>query len=277
MRSVVLLAILAAGTVQADVNKWTNAGPANWAAAFVVFDPQDPDTVYSGTAVGLFKSQDGGVNWDNAGLIGWSLSSLIIDPQNPSTLYAVTASYADDDFDTIRVFKSTDSGATWNEADSGLPTQYLIELAPISAQNNAALYALAGEFPRTLFKSTDGGANWAPAGGLPGSPYFVGVAVDPQDSSTLYAATQGAAAGHPVAGCVQEHEWGSKLERVGLRAASRGKRHDSLRAFWAARDRPQKPEHGIRNEVRHRCLQEHGWRRKLARGELRAAEPGGRL
>jgi photosystem II stability/assembly factor-like uncharacterized protein len=125
-----------------------------------------------------------------------------MDPQNPGTLYAVTEQYADDDFSTNKVFKSTDGGATWNEADSGLPADDPcgLEFLPIAQQNVATLYARAG-CTLKLFKSTDGATSWAPAAGLVGPLYaglnVVAVAIDPQDSSTLYAAAEGAdTAGH---------------------------------------------------------------------------------
>ena len=181
-----LLAILAAGTVWAGVNEWTNVGPEGGGPGFLVFDPRDPATVYTGTGVGVFKSKDAGASWSNAGLIGWPVVSLVIDPQNSSTLYAVTGGYASDDIDTHHVFKSTDGGAIWNEADSGLPAQgpCCVRLWAISPQNPAALYALAGGEPRDLFKSTDGAASWAPTSGLNGHLTFLAGAVDPQNSST---------------------------------------------------------------------------------------------
>src|SRR5437879_6450633 len=182
------LAILAAGTVCAGANQWTNIGPETGSPGFLVFDPHDAATVYTGTGVGLFKSSDGGASWSNAGLIGWGVGSLVIDPQNPGTLYAATVLDAGNDVTTNQVFKSTDGGATWNEEDSGLPAGGRVELLPIAAQNGAALYALVGGNPRQLFKSTDGGANWAAASALPGRLDFLASAIDPQDSSTLYAA-----------------------------------------------------------------------------------------
>src|SRR5450755_4649996 len=114
LASIFLLALLARGAAQADVSQWRNAGPSTLGVgAFLTFDPQDPNTIYTGTSVGLFKTTDGGSSWNNSGLIGRSVASLVIDPQNPSILYAVTS--------TTNVFKSTDGGATWNEGDSGLP------------------------------------------------------------------------------------------------------------------------------------------------------------
>ena len=58
-----LLAILASGTVRAGVNEWTNVGPAGGSIQCLIVDSQDPNTVYAGTRVGVFKSTDGGESW----------------------------------------------------------------------------------------------------------------------------------------------------------------------------------------------------------------------
>ncbi len=130
-----LMAVLTAGTAWAQVNQWKNVGPEAAGAGFLVFDPVDPSAIYAGTAVGLFKSNDGGASWSNAGLIGWSVISLVIDPQNPSSLYAATLWDPGNGVTTNQVYKSADGGATWNEADSGLPAQS-IKLLPIARQKS---------------------------------------------------------------------------------------------------------------------------------------------
>jgi photosystem II stability/assembly factor-like uncharacterized protein len=220
-----LLAILAAGTVWAGVNEWTNVGPGNGGAGFLVFDPRDPATVYAGTSVGVFKSRDRGASWSNAGLIGWAVASLAIDPRNPSTLYAVTVTWGDD-FGGSQVFKSTDGGASWNEAGSGLPSQRSwIQLLVIAPQNTDTLYALTGGDRRELFKSTDGGESWAPTAGLPGRLYFLAAAVDPQNSSTLYAAANGVdGAGRPVVTVFKSKDGGASWNKAdsGLPGAPKG-------------------------------------------------------
>src|ERR1700693_4872906 len=84
----ILLAIVGTETLWAGVNLWTNVGPEGGGVRLLMVDPHNPRTVYAGTGVGVFKSEDGGANWSNAGLIGYSVTSLAIDPQNPSILYA---------------------------------------------------------------------------------------------------------------------------------------------------------------------------------------------
>ena len=58
-------------------------------------DPQNPGTVYLGTAgyglccEGLFKTTDGGASWSavTSGIRATNVSALTIDPQNPGTFY----------------------------------------------------------------------------------------------------------------------------------------------------------------------------------------------
>jgi hypothetical protein len=90
--------------------------------------------------------------------------SLAIDPKNSSTIYvglAFLGGYGG-------VFKSTDGGASWTEADSGLPIgsygPYAVGLLAIDPQAPSTLYAItsyATPNGASIFKTTDGGASWS--------------------------------------------------------------------------------------------------------------------
>jgi photosystem II stability/assembly factor-like uncharacterized protein len=174
----------------------------------LIFDPQDPDIIYSidstyfgFTCGGITKSTDGGKNWipANAGLPAsgsfcLEVLALAIDPHNPSALYAGTS---------LGIFKSMDGGASWISSNSGLPKgtlgpvpnpdgQYPATYSlTIDPQNPSTIYAVVNNFNApglSLFKSTDGGGSWSPAGsGLPESRIVL--AIDPQNPSTVYAGT----------------------------------------------------------------------------------------
>ncbi|HYM12340.1 MAG TPA: hypothetical protein VEU62_16510 [Bryobacterales bacterium] len=161
--------------------------PSTTGPMLLAIDPKNSSTLYVATATGLFKSTDGAASWSAAGsglpdqVYGqpfFSLQALVIDPQNPSTLYAattVTLGYGG------VLFKSTDGAASWSAINSGLTgTGLQITSLAIDPKNPHTLYASGG----TLFKSTDAGSNWAVANdGLVAQS----LAIDPQDSSTLYA------------------------------------------------------------------------------------------
>jgi len=185
------LAILAAATLCAGTNQWTNVGPELGGVRLLVTDLQDPATVYAATGVGVFKSKDQGANWSNSGLLGWPVTGLVIDPRNPIILYAsVLYTPAPSAPDATKIFKSIDGGTNWKETHSGPPAA--VAALMIDPQDTRTLYAFTGNSPRTPFKSTDSGESWAPIAAPPSGLYFVALAVDPQTSGTLYATAQGA-------------------------------------------------------------------------------------
>ncbi len=160
---------------------WTLATSGLFATSIdsLAIDSQNPHTVYAGVDVaGLFRSTDGAVSWSATGnLPGVSIYSLANDPREPGTFYAGGPN---------GLYKTIDSGASW--------VQWPV--APAWTDLAASIFPLAVDTrnPGTVysggFKSTDGGASWAK---LPVGP--TALAIDPQDSGTLYA---GIVAGEPA-------------------------------------------------------------------------------
>jgi photosystem II stability/assembly factor-like uncharacterized protein len=165
----------------------------------LVVDPQNPANLYAAFQDGgVFKSVDRGATWSaaNSGLPSsggfFDAEALAIDPGSPSTLYAVSFS---------GVFKSADGGYTWNRASSGLPDWasglgdccFRPRLA-VDPQNPARVYlGIAFGGAHHVFQSSDGGASWTDFGlTVPGAGlWFGGLAISPQDPSTVYACTPG--------------------------------------------------------------------------------------
>jgi photosystem II stability/assembly factor-like uncharacterized protein len=180
--------------------------PTNNNNLALVIDPQDTSTLYAGTfGAGVFKSTDGGASWSsvssglplNCTFIG--VKYLAIDPQNPSTLYVYERN---DCFPSTYpgVYKSTDGGASWSAGavNFGMPTPpngayVLVNALAIDPQNPSTLYAGTNI---GVLKTTDGGTSWSAANfGLPNDTPngFYGtsvnaLAIDPQNTSTVYAA-----------------------------------------------------------------------------------------
>lgn len=147
-------------------------------------------TLYVGTEVaGVFRSVDKGVTWMAVNRqtnpnINEKIIALCIAPDG--TLYAAIQSnfysYAGMPIDEIR--RSTDQGATWSTASSGLPQQASISALTLSP--NGMLYAGTSS---GVFRSRDKGATWAAASnGLPDKVAEV-LALAPD--GTLYAGTSG--------------------------------------------------------------------------------------
>jgi photosystem II stability/assembly factor-like uncharacterized protein len=112
----------------------------------------DPNGVlYVGTSFvggGVFRSPDRGQTWSPMSMgLGTSIvDSITIDPAVPTRLFAGTA---------VGLYVSSDSAATWNEVDGGLPAGR----GPVVFSSNA-IYAAVGP---QIFKSSDNGGTWAAA------------------------------------------------------------------------------------------------------------------
>jgi hypothetical protein len=151
----------------------------------------------------VFKSVDGGTSWSDADIglaaaIGWTGpgARLTIDATIPATIYATSRE---------GVYKTTDGAASWYAVNSGLPIgsggpdACCGPAVVINPRDSNTLYVTS--WNSALFKSIDGGASWHAAGsGLP-AKWYAGaadaapgfgssrLAVDPRNSSTIYAAT----------------------------------------------------------------------------------------
>ena len=171
-----------------------NAGLTNQPVAALAINPSNPSTLYAGTdGGGVFKSIDSGGTWAavNAGLANPNVRVLVIDPATPSTVYAVSAPSPPQGsvgFVYGEVFKSSDSGATWVNTNTGLPNQSVSALA-INPAIPTTLYA--GTNGHGVFKSSDSGATWAPANAGLLNRDVTALVIHSSTPTTLYAATNG--------------------------------------------------------------------------------------
>ncbi|HEV3333256.1 MAG TPA: hypothetical protein VG096_19850 [Bryobacteraceae bacterium] len=196
---------------------WNDLGVPS--VTILAVDPRNSSTLYGANNNTLYKSMDGGLTWSKPGPglpgpCGPLSLSFVIDPGNTSTLYAGCQGTNSNGGGGL--FKSTDGGATWNAASSGLPAVQAspnepwppnvhvnaLAIDPVHPESRRALrhrmarertlYAAIGanvSYGGGLFQSTDGAASWhAVNSGLPDSLYIDAVAVDPQNPNTLYVA-----------------------------------------------------------------------------------------
>ena len=163
----VLFAVAPSGPSGTAIFKSTDGGDS-WAplnpglptgadVSSLVIDPTNSSRIY--LAVNFYFAEVGGIVQSDDGGATWTaiqpdfpadtpVDYLAIDPSSPSTFYAL-ANHA--------IFKSTDGGATWAGAGSGLNAVDVFALG-VSPLEASTLYASAGN---SLFKSADAGATWS--------------------------------------------------------------------------------------------------------------------
>ena len=138
-----LFLLVLALPVSAGVGVWTPLGPDGGGAYSVAADPADPEVVYAGTALGIFKSIDGGESWSlirsepgGANVFAFVGGTLYVRPQN-----------------TALLLKSADGGQTWSAAANLPPLVHGLVADPRVANR---VWAIG----RDIYLSDDGGATW---------------------------------------------------------------------------------------------------------------------
>ncbi len=174
----------------------------------IVVDPQSPDRLWVAiSAVGVFRSEDGGATWSlcNQGLpnvapefikgedMGRCVHRLELDPSAPNALVLQFH---------FGVYRSTDGGDSWTKISAGLPHDFGFPLAV--TQDDLFVVPLVRDsyrvVPDGIFKvwrSRDRGRTWkALTQGLPPADCFVGVlrdamTADGLDPAGIYLGTTG--------------------------------------------------------------------------------------
>jgi photosystem II stability/assembly factor-like uncharacterized protein len=190
----------------AAIDFWkTTDGGVNWLrtrlpatpAMEIALAPSDSNTIYLGveggsdtTRNGILKSVNGGEDWFESdegfprAVLQYS-PTLAIDPQNPDIGYASVFMYSP----SAGTYQTIDGGQTWSQVD-GLG-RYGIAIDP---KDTNTIYV--GDIDGVA-KSTDRGATWFVYRDGLGQDFTIvhELAIDPQDSQILYAATENATGG----------------------------------------------------------------------------------
>jgi hypothetical protein len=177
-----------AGTANGGVFKSTNDGGA-WILVktgqirTLAIDTAEPSNLYAGmtdtdtNTNGIFKSSNGGETWDRIFDHRFQINAIAVDPASPATIYAGTGFIMGDG-----IHKSTDHGATWRLASTGLMGAWVQTLAV--DPETSTLYSGTSS---GAFKSLDGGESWQGMSVGQRGSFVRTIAIDPSDTTTLYA------------------------------------------------------------------------------------------
>ncbi|HKQ05164.1 MAG TPA: glycoside hydrolase [Blastocatellia bacterium] len=176
----------------------------------VLVDPKNANIVFvaalghvygANAERGVYRTRDGGATWEkvlfkneNVGAI-----DLAFDPQDSRVVYATLwntrrppwSIYAPSYGPGGGVFKSTDSGTTWQPLVNGLPTERVgrIGLAATPTNRNR-IYAIVDAKAGGLYRSDDAGATWTLISEdkrIYGRGwYFCKVVADPKNADIVY-------------------------------------------------------------------------------------------
>jgi len=160
----------------------------------------EPGVVYCGVdPAGLFRSEDGGITWDEMrglnrhasrkrwtpGAGGLIAHTILLDPSDPRRMYVAISAAG--------VFRSDDSGRTWQPRNRGTRADFLPKKLPEVGQCVHRL-SLAPGVPGLLYqqnhcgvyRSDTAGDSWTDISrGLP-SRFGFPIAVHPRDPKTLW-------------------------------------------------------------------------------------------
>jgi photosystem II stability/assembly factor-like uncharacterized protein len=166
---------------------WRSVGPAPPAIEASIAVHTATRTVYiASLGGGILKSTDGGQTFAaaNQGLGSMVVASLAMAQNDPNLIYAGTGA---------GIYKTTNGGATWSATGSDLLPLSLI----IDPTDPNILYA---GFNGDLQKTTDGGDTWVSSANGIDNPLVFSFAIDPNNTSVVYAGTAGTGAFKSVDG-----------------------------------------------------------------------------
>lgn len=179
-----------------DVDSWTWLGPGNIGGRIrgLVIDPRNPDRMLIGSASGgVWATTNAGASWSPIDdyMPALAVGCMIMDPFDPDVIYIGTG---EGFFETeggssntaalqgAGIFKSTDSGATWNQMPStATPDFFWVNRIAISPTNSNVLVVATNS---GIYRSTDGGGSWT---ATKPDYHALDVKFDPSDANKLVA------------------------------------------------------------------------------------------
>lgn len=166
-----------------SIDELVDAGPALIARGWEIGTSQRPGSP------GILRSLDNGATWANSSEgIGNELDNISTVASNGTTLFAGFSEtfgfHGVSHWQAGGVYRSTDNGATWRLASSGLPSDGF-SLVPIIDLVATDRVVVATTFAG-VYRSTDNGTSWLKVNTAP--PYLDGIGVMAAHEGTIYLA-----------------------------------------------------------------------------------------
>jgi len=191
----------ALGQVQ-DHFGWMYTGTTTWQSSGVdevgwtAINQLNDFVMYAGSRGGgaIYKSTNRGTSFtsSSSGIIGgisaWN-APFVLSPSDPNYLY----------FGRSRIFKSTNAAATWTATNGSLDLDGnpALSMAMSSTNTDSVYVGTAPYVTRShIFRTANGGTSWTDVTGMLPNRYPLDLAVDPNNSSTVYVAFGGADTSH---------------------------------------------------------------------------------
>ncbi len=122
----------------------------------IYIDPNNSNTLWVATSVGLYKTTNAGANWSRT--LSGNIKDIKLKPGDANVIYAVSAS---------AFYKSTNGGSNFSRIQSGLPSssgRLVIDVTPanpdyvyvLSARTRSSSYSFQG-----LYRSTNSGSSFS--------------------------------------------------------------------------------------------------------------------
>ena len=127
---------------------WVSIPPDGADTSAIAFSRSEPGVVWAGTADGLVRSEDGGVNWAAAGLAGFAIGPVAVHPGDGRQVWAASSGPA--------VWHSDDGGATFARTDLE-PTVGSVQDLALDVSDPDTAYLVGNGRMRV---TDDGGATW---------------------------------------------------------------------------------------------------------------------
>ena len=154
----------------------------------IALHPMDPNIIYLGSTVGVYKSQNAGKEWHETvkGMESVYVVSIVISRENPRLLYCGTSGGMYKSLDGGRIWLKINKGLIEGEVGTAMGLGVNAILLDPEIQNRLIIGTTKG-----IFLSEDVGVTWKPSGsGLSEGAMFVAtLLMDPNQNQILFAGT----------------------------------------------------------------------------------------